>query len=117
MSFINNVLKSRFAKKYAGVIGLCTIILFVINPELLSFVLLMNVIGADIFILLVGIQLRQNWTAINVFLISPIHFWFKRVFMTKQASPALISHGKSPKLQESVFPQSATFSPTEASEK
>jgi hypothetical protein len=90
MSFISNVLKSRFAKKYAGLIGFGTIVLLITNPELLSFMLLINVIGIDIFILLVGIQLRQNWSIISIFIINPIYFKFK-YFFTKPQTPSAVA--------------------------
>lgn len=60
MSYIGNTLRNPFANKYAGVIGFSTLILLITNPEPLSFMLMINVIGIDFFILLIGIQLRQD---------------------------------------------------------
>ena len=74
MFYIDNILKSHFIKKYARVIGFGTLILLITNPELLSFMLLINIIGIDIFILLAGIQLRQNWSIINIFFINSVYF-------------------------------------------
>ena len=55
-----------------------TAILFIANPELLSVVLLVNMIGVDVFVLLIGIQLRQNWSVISTFIIMPCYLWLRR---------------------------------------
>lgn len=55
-----------------------TVILFIANPELLSVVLLVNMIGVDVFVLLVGIQLRQNWLIISTFVVTPCCLWLRK---------------------------------------
>ena len=52
------LLRSKFGVKIASVLIGLTVILFVTNPELLSFVVLANTIGIDFLLLLIGFQLR-----------------------------------------------------------
>lgn len=80
MRFIRNKLNTPFARKWGAIIGFGALLLVLSNPELLSFVLLVNMIGVDVFVLLVGIQLRHNWSAINTFIINPFYFKVKRLF-------------------------------------
>ncbi|TWQ48399.1 hypothetical protein, partial [Xanthomonas vasicola] len=67
--FFREKLKTPFARRWAGGILFATVILFLSNPELLSAVLLVNMIGVDVFVLFIGIQLRQNWSVISAFII------------------------------------------------
>lgn len=80
MGYFREKLSSPFLRKWGALIGFATVLLFLSNPELLSVVLLVNMIGADVFILLVGIQLRQNWSVISMLIIAPCWFKIKRLF-------------------------------------
>ena len=78
MGFLRDRLNTPFARKWGAVIVFATAILFIANPELLSVVLLVNMIGVDVFVLLIGIQLRQNWSVISTFIIMPCYLWLRR---------------------------------------
>lgn len=71
MTFLRGRLNTPFARKWGGVIAFATVILFLSNPELLSVVLLVNMIGVDVFVLLIGLQLKQHWSVISMFIIGP----------------------------------------------
>ncbi|AVQ06820.1 TPA: hypothetical protein HH295_11590 [Xanthomonas vasicola pv. zeae] len=78
--FFREKLKTPFARRWAGGILFATVILFLSNPELLSAVLLVNMIGVDVFVLFIGIQLRQNWSVISAFIIVPCCIRVKKLF-------------------------------------
>lgn len=80
MGYLREKLSSPFARKWGALIGFATVLLFLSNPELLSVVLLVNVIGVDVFILLVGMQLRQNWSVVSMFIIAPCWVRIKKLF-------------------------------------
>ncbi len=79
MHWLSALMKRRFAQRLGTLIGFATVLLFVANPELFSFVLLANVIGVDVLVLLVGMQVQQNWLAMKVGLIQPVYGWLRRI--------------------------------------
>ncbi len=80
MRFFTSRLNTPFARRWGALIGFVTLLLFVSNPELLSVALLVNTLGVDIVVLLLGIQLRHQWSAINVFVITPFCLRMRRLF-------------------------------------
>ncbi len=80
MGFLRSRLNTPFARKWGALIAFATVILFLSNPELLSVVLLVNMIGVDVFVLLIGIQVRQNWSVISTFIIMPCYLRLRRLF-------------------------------------
>ncbi len=73
-------LKSPFARKLGTIIALAMVILFISNPELLSIFLFVELIGIDVLILLVGMQIKDNWAAISTLIITPCYFMIRRLF-------------------------------------
>lgn len=69
---LRTALDSRFGRRWAAVIVLATTVLLVANPELLSLMLLVNLIGVDVFVLLIGLQLQQQWWAIRAGVLVPV---------------------------------------------
>ncbi|MEE7545905.1 hypothetical protein HF319_01550 [Xanthomonas sp. Kuri4-1] len=80
MGIILDKLNLPFARKWGALIAFATALLFLTNPELLSAVLLVNTIGVDVFILLVGMQLRQHWEVVSSCMINPCCLRIKRLF-------------------------------------
>ncbi|KQR10692.1 hypothetical protein ASF90_14090 [Xanthomonas sp. Leaf148] len=80
MGFFRDKLNTRFVRRWGGGILFATAILLLSNPELLSAVLLVNMIGVDVLVLFIGIQLRQNWSIISAFIIAPCYIRIKRLF-------------------------------------
>lgn len=72
MRLFNQAWRTTFGRRSAALLGLVTILVLATNPELLSLMLLINVVGVDIFILLLGVQIRQNWSVLRTFIVSPI---------------------------------------------
>ncbi|HID8536487.1 hypothetical protein [Stenotrophomonas hibiscicola] len=83
MGFLRSRFSTPFARKWGALIVFATVILFLSNPELLSVVLLVNMIGVDVFVLLIGIQLRQNWSVISTFIIMPCYLRLRKLFKTR----------------------------------
>lgn len=80
MRFLLGKLNTPFAKKWGAFIGFAILLLFLANPELFSVALLADAIGIDVIILLLGIQLRHQWSMIDAFIITPCYFKVKRFF-------------------------------------
>lgn len=78
MGFLRDRLSTPFARKCGTIIVFATVTLLIANPELVSVVLLVNMIGVDVFVLLVGIQLRQNWSVINAYIVMPCYLWLRK---------------------------------------
>ncbi len=72
MRFLLAGLNSPAAKRWAALIGFGTLLLFVLNPELLSGILLVDMIGIDVFLLLLAIQFRQYWAAFDTWVLHPL---------------------------------------------
>lgn len=75
--------KRSDSRKYAGIIALCTFLFFISNPELLSLILLVNVIGLDIFMLLLSIQLRSSFSAGYLLYLVPLYHRVISIFRSK----------------------------------
>ena len=58
MEFLSR-LRKRFGPKTAFVLFTIGFVLMAANPESISFLLLLNTIGVDVFLILIGIQFRH----------------------------------------------------------
>lgn len=76
-------LDTPFAKKFGGIILFATAVLLVANPELVSILLLVNMIGVDVFVLLIGLQLRQHWSIVSVCVLTPLNAWWRKGFKAR----------------------------------
>lgn len=72
MRFLLARLNSPAAKRWAALILFGTALLFVLNPELLSGILLVDMIGIDVFVLLLTLQLRHHWAAFDTWVLHPL---------------------------------------------
>ena len=79
MGDLREKLGSPFARKWGALIGFATVLLF---RPIRSAVggAAGKLIGVDVFILLVGMQLRQNWSVISMFIIAPCWVRIKKLF-------------------------------------
>lgn len=68
--------RSRFGVKVGAVLVTLTVIFFASNPEILSFAIVVNAIGADVFLLFVGFQLR-TYAEMSFHLFAPIFHRFR----------------------------------------
>jgi hypothetical protein len=64
--------RNRFVMRAGVVIGTLTVILFATNPEILSFLLVLNAIGVDVFLLFVSFQLRSQFEVAYRMLLAPL---------------------------------------------
>ncbi|MEO6919507.1 MAG: hypothetical protein ABI171_10930 [Collimonas sp.] len=74
-----NIFKKAFRSKFAGALAVCTALLFITNPELLSVVLVANAIGIDIFILLVTLQFRAQFSMLYMMFLYSLFYKIKLV--------------------------------------
>ncbi|MBH1432960.1 hypothetical protein I5U42_16830 [Stenotrophomonas maltophilia] len=72
-------LKSPLARRLGAVLVLILVILFISNPELLSMVLFVELIGVDVLILLAVMQIKEHWMTISTFIITPCCFRIRRL--------------------------------------
>lgn len=72
MRFLLARLNSPATKRWAAALGFGVLLLFVLNPELLSGILLVDMIGIDVFVLLLVIQFRQHWAAFDTWVLHPL---------------------------------------------
>ena len=62
-------LNAPAAKRWVALVGFGVLLLLVLNPELLSGILLVDMIGIDVFVLLLVIQFRQHWAAFDTWVL------------------------------------------------
>ncbi|WP_258080408.1 hypothetical protein [Xanthomonas arboricola] len=83
MRSIRRMLTAPFARKWGALIAASTLILLVSNPELVSAVLLINMVGIDVLVLFAVIQLRQHWSMLDAFVIAPCRLKIRQLFKPK----------------------------------
>ena len=77
------MLCSFFAHNAVRIGGLLLVVVFVANPELLSFVAVIAVIGLDAFVLMLCWQLRDYFRAATIYLTAVLNLPRARRWLTK----------------------------------
>lgn len=80
MRFLLARLNAPAAKRWVALVGFGVLLLLVLNPELLSGILLVDMIGIDVFVLLLVVQFRHHWAAFDTWVLHPLYSRIRSLF-------------------------------------